>query len=339
MKNIDWANLPFSYIKTDCNIRCLFSGGKWGQVEVHTSDRLDISIAASSLHYGQECFEGLKAYRGRDTRIRLFRWEENWERLQKSASYILMPDIPKELFRDMLHKAVKLNDSFVPPYGTGATLYIRPFVIGMGQQVGLNPATEYLFTIFVSPVGPYFKGGFSGVDLLIDRSYDRAAPRGTGNIKVGGNYAASLKATKGAKDKGYSAVLYLDPKEKQYIDECGPANFFGIKGNAYITPDSASILPSITNKSLQELAASIGMDVEKRTVHISELDNFDEVGACGTAAVLSPVARIDDPEMDKSYIYSHDRTPGPICTKLYQTLTGIQCGDIPDTFGWVSFVD
>lgn len=339
MKDIDWENLPFSYIKTNCNIRCEYKNGEWGDITVHTDDRIDMHMAATCLHYGQECFEGLKAYRGKDNKIRVFRWQENAKRMQRSAEYILMPEIPEDIFQKALFEAVERNAEFVPPFETGATLYIRPFLIGTGAQVGLNPAQEYLFIIFVTPVGPYFKGGFSSVDLVIDRAFDRAAPRGTGNVKVGGNYAASLKATKIAKEKGYNAVLYLDPKEKQYIDECGPANFFAIKDNSYITPQSSSILPSITNMSLQELAASMGYTVEKRQVHIDELAGFDEVGACGTAAVVSPIAKIDDPEMGKSYTYGTDGQAGPICTKLYKTLTGIQYGEIEDTFGWVTEFD
>jgi len=339
MKNIDWGNLPFSYIKTNCNIRCEYKNGEWGEITVHTDDKIDMHMAATCLHYGQECFEGLKAYRGRDNKVRIFRWQENAKRMQRSAEYILMPEIPEETFRDALFKAVELNEEYVPPFETGATLYIRPLLIGTGAQVGLNPAKEYLFIVFATPVGPYFKGGFSCVDFVIDRTFDRAAPKGTGNVKVGGNYAASLKATKLAKAKGYNAVLYLDPKEKQYIDECGPANFFAIKGNSYITPQSASILPSITNMSLQELAADFGYTVEKRQIHIDELNEFEEVGACGTAAVVSPVGRIDDPEMGKTYTYGAGTEPGPVSTKLYKTLIGIQYGEIEDKFGWVTVFD
>lgn len=338
-KDIDWGNLPFSYIKTNGSIRCSYKDGVWGSIETSSEETINLHMAATCLHYGQECFEGMKAYRGKDGKVRIFRWEENAKRMQRSAEYILMPEIPEQLFHDMLIKAVTLNEEFVPPFGTGATLYIRPLLIGTSAQVGLNTATEYLFIIFVTPVGPYFKGGFSPVDLLIDRRYDRAAPLGTGTIKIGGNYAASLKATKGAKEKGYSAILYLDPKEKQYIDECGPANFFAIRGNKYITPESSSILPSITNMSLQQLAAHLGYEVEKRPVHISELSTFDEVGACGTAAVVSPVGRIDDPENNVSYNFAPDGKPGKISTQLYNLLTGIQFGEVADPFGWVTIVE
>lgn len=339
MKDIDWGNLPFSYIKTNCNIRCYYKDGKWGKIEVSTDDHINMHMAATCLHYGQECFEGLKAYRGKDDKVRIFRWQENAKRMQRSAEHILMPEIPEELFGEALFKAVELNKDFVPPFETGATLYIRPLLIGTGAQVGLNPAQEYLFIIFVTPVGPYFKGGFSAVDLLIDREYDRAAPQGTGSVKVGGNYAASLKAAKAAKEKGYNAVLYLDPKEKKYIDECGPANFFAIKENTYVTPQSTSILPSITNLSLQELAADMGYTVEKRPVHIDELKDFDEIGACGTAAVVSPVGKIDDLEEGKTYTYCKDGEAGPVCTKLYKTLTGIQYGELEDKFDWVKIFD
>lgn len=336
MKNIDWGNLPFAYMQTNCNVRCYYKDGKWGEVSISEDDHINMHMAATCLHYGQECFEGLKAYRGRDGKVRIFRWDENVKRMKRSAEHILMPEVPVEIFKEALFTLVEKNSEFVPPFETGATLYIRPLLIGTGAQVGLNPAQEYLFIIFATPVGPYFKGGFSGVDLLIDRKHDRAAPHGTGSIKVGGNYAASLKISKAAKDIGYNAVLYLDPKEKEYIDECGPANFFAIKGKRYITPKSESILPSITNMSLQVLAEDMGYTVEKRPVHIGELSEFDEVGACGTAAVVSPVAKIDDPEKDTVYTYCEGRKPGPVCTELYKRLTGIQHGEIEDKFGWVT---
>lgn len=338
-KDLDWGHLPFSYIKTNGSIRCSYKSGVWGDIQTSAEETINLHMAATCLHYGQECFEGMKAYRGKDGKVRIFRWEENARRIQRSAAHILMPEIPEQLFHDMLIQAVKLNEEFVPPFGTGATLYIRPLLIGTSAQVGLNSATEYLFIIFVTPVGPYFKGGFSPVDLLIDRRYDRAAPLGTGKIKIGGNYAASLKAAQGAKAQGYSAVLYLDPKEKQYIDECGPANFFAIKGNKYITPESSSVLPSITNMSLQDLAKHLGFEVEKRPIHISELSTFDEVGACGTAAVVSPVGNIDDPELNMKYCFAPDGKPGKVSTQLYNLLTGIQFGEEEDIFGWVTIVE
>ncbi len=251
----------------------------------------------------------------------------------------MMEELPVELFEKMVLMAIKKNERFVPPYESGASLYIRPLMIGTSAQVGVSPATEYTFLIFVTPVGPYFKEGFKPTPMVILRDYDRAAPQGTGTFKVGGNYAASLTAGAKAKEKGYSTVVYLDAKEKKYIDECGPANFFGIKGNTYVTPKSDSILPSITNKSLIQLAEDIGLKVERRPVPVEELAEFDEAGACGTAAVISPIARIDDVDVDKSYVFSKDGEPGPISLKLYNKLRAIQYGDEPDVHGWVTIVE
>ena len=238
----------------------------------------------------------------------------------------------------MVEKVVRLNERFIPPYESGATLYIRPLLIGTSAQVGVHPANEYLFLIFVTPVGPYFKGGFATNPYVIIREYDRSAPLGTGIYKVGGNYAASLKANKMAHDLGYSCEFYLDAKEKKYIDECGAANFFGIKDNTYVTPKSTSILPSITNKSLMQLAMDMGLKVERRQIPEEELSTFEEAGACGTAAVISPIERIDDLENKKSYIISKDGQPGPISTKLYNKLRNIQYGIEPDEHGWTRVV-
>ncbi len=339
MKEIDWSNLSFGYMKTDYNVRCCYRDGKWGEIEVSSSETINLHMAATSLHYGQEAFEGLKAYRCKDGKIRIFRVEANAERLQSTCRGILMPELPTELFCEMVKKVVKLNERFIPPYESGASLYIRPLLIGTSAQVGVHPATEYLFLIFVTPVGPYFKGGFATNPYVIIREFDRSAPLGTGVYKVGGNYAASLRANKMAHDLGYSCEFYLDAKEKKYIDECGAANFFGIKDNTYITPKSTSILPSITNKSLMQLAEDMGMKVERRPVPEEELSTFEEAGACGTAAVISPIQRIDDLENKKSYVISKDGRPGPISTKLYNKLRGIQYGDEPDAHGWVTVLD
>ena len=339
MKEIDWSNLSFGYMKTDYNVRCCYRDGKWGEIEVSSSETINLHMAATSLHYGQEAFEGLKAYRCKDGKIRIFRVEANAERLQSTCRGILMPELPTELFCEMVKKVVKLNERFIPPYESGASLYIRPLLIGTSAQVGVHPATEYLFLIFVTPVGPYFKGGFATNPYVIIREFDRSAPLGTGVYKVGGNYAASLRANKMAHDLGYSCEFYLDAKEKKYIAECGAANFFGIKDNTYITPKSTSILPSITNKSLMQLAEDMGMKVERRPVPEEELSTFEEAGACGTAAVISPIQRIDDLENKKSYVISKDGRPGPISTKLYNKLRGIQYGDEPDAHGWVTVLD
>jgi len=339
MEKPDWKNLPFSYIKTDYNVRCFFKEGKWGELEISSSEYIDIHIASTGLHYGQEAFEGLKAYMGKDGKIRLFRWEENAKRMIYSAAGIKMAPITVDKFKEALFKVIQLNRKYIPPYGSGATLYIRPLLYGSGAEVGVNPSSEYTFIMFVTPVGPYFKGGIKPANMLICRDVDRAAPKGTGNLKVGGNYAASLRAIIAARESGYSTSIFLDAKEKKYIDECGPANFFGIKSNTYITPKSTSILNSITNMSLIEIAKSIGMKTERRSVPVEELSSFAETGACGTAAVISPIGKIFDPELNIVYEYCKDGKPGPVSMKLYNKLIAIQNGDEPDPFGWVTVVD
>ena len=337
--NIDWANLSFGYMPTDYNVRCCYKNGEWGEIEISSSELIPMHMAATCLHYGQEAFEGLKAFRGKDGKVRVFRMEENAKRIQRSAEGIMMPALPVEKFEEMVRKVVTLNERFIPPYGSGASLYIRPLQIGMSAQVGVKPAKEYLFVIFVTPVGPYFKGGFATTPYVITRKYDRAAPLGTGTYKVGGNYAASLKASHEAHAAGYSAEFYLDAKEKKYMDECGAANFFGIKDNTYVTPKSTSILPSITNRSLQQLAEDLGMKVECRQIPEEELETFEEAGACGTAAVISPIGAIDDLENKRSYVISKDGKPGPKSTALYNKLRNIQYGIEPDVHGWVTVLE
>lgn len=339
MEKLDWKNLHFGYQKTDYNIRCYFRNGKWGELEISSSEYVNIHISATGLHYGQEAFEGIKAFKGKDGKIRLFRWEENAERMKSSADGILMAEVPKEIFKEAIIKAVKLNKRFIPPYGSEASLYIRPLLIGTGAEIGIKAADEYLFLVFVTPVGHYFKKGFQPVDMIISRSCDRAAPLGTGHIKIGGNYAASLPSLKKANDMGFSSVLYLDAKEKKYIDECGPANFFGIKDNTYITPKSPSILPSIINMSLIDLANDLGMKTERRKVEVEELATFEEVGACGTATIITPIKKIVDKDKGKVYEFSKDSKPGPVSTKLYHLLQAIQYGDEPDKFGWIEFIE
>ncbi len=339
MENLEWKNLPFGYIKTDFNIRCFYKDGKWGDLIISESEYIDIHIAATGLHYGQEAFEGLKAYMGKDGRIRLFRWEENAKRMLSSAEGIKMATFPVEKFKEAVFRVVQMNRRFIPPYGSGATLYIRPLLYGSGAEVGVKPSAEYVFIVFVTPVGPYFKGGIKPVDMLICRDYDRAAPKGTGIFKVGGNYAASLRAGIAAKEKGYASTIFLDAREKKYIDECGPANFFGIKNNTYITPKSESILNSITNMSLLELAQTLGIKTERRQVPVEELAEFTEAGACGTAAVISPIRKVFDPDKNLIYEYCRDGNPGPLTMKLYNKLTAIQFGDAEDEFGWISIVE
>ncbi|MDR2056977.1 MAG: branched-chain amino acid aminotransferase [Dysgonamonadaceae bacterium] len=339
MKNINWSDLTFGYVKTDFNVRIYYKKGKWSDLEISDSDQITMHMASTCLHYGQEAFEGLKAFKGKDGKIRIFRMRENALRLQDSCRGIVMAELPVEIFEAAVVEVVKRNLSFVPPYESGASLYIRPLLIGTSPQVGVKAGDEYLFIVFVSPVGPYFKAGFKPTPYAILRGYDRAAPLGTGTIKVGGNYAASLISGEIAHTKGYSAVLYLDAKEKKYIDECGPANFFGIKNNTYITPQSSSILPSITNKSLMILAEELGMKVERRPVPVEELATFEEAGACGTAAVISPISRVDDLDENKSYVFSKEGEPGPNSLRLYNKLRAIQYGDEEDKYAWVTVLD
>lgn len=339
MEQINWSDLTFGYMPTDYNVRCVCKNGVWGELEVSSSEYINIHMAATCLHYGQEAFEGMKAFKGKDGKIRVFRMRDNAERLQSSCEGIMMAKFPIEKYEEAVLKVIKLNERFIPPYESGASLYIRPVLFGTSAQVGVKPARDYMFVVFVTPVGPYFKAGFKPTPYAIMRQYDRVAPLGTGTYKVGGNYAASLTAGEKAHAMGYSAVLYLDSKEKKYLDECGPANFFGIRGNSYITPKSDSILPSITNKSLMTLAEDMGMTVERRHIEVEELATFDEAGACGTAAVISPVSRIDDIDNNKSYVLSKNGEAGPVCLKLYNRLRAIQYGDEADKFGWVTIVE
>ncbi len=333
--DIDWAHIPFGYIKTDYNVRCAYTNGEWGEIAVSDSETVDLHIAATSLHYGQEIFEGQKAFRGVDGKIRIFRPEENAKRIIESAKGLNMVPLPAERFVEMMEMVVRLNERFVPPYESGSSFYLRPLEIGTTARVGVRAADDYLFILFGTPVGPYFPDGFKPTKVVIYREYDRAAPCGTGRWKVGGNYAGGLVATMRAKREGYSAVLFLDPKEKKYIDECGAANFFAIKGNKYITPKSNCILPSITNMSMQQIARDMGLEVECRPIPPKELREVDEAAECGTAAVASPISEVYDSDNDVHYVIAKDGKPGPVTTAIYEKLRAIQYGREPDVYGWM----
>ncbi len=335
--NIDWGNLPFGYVKTDFNIRYYYKNGKWSEGEITSDENILMHMAAPCLHYGQEAFEGLKAFETVDGRIVVFRPDENARRLQRSCDRIFIPQISVEMFVDAVKRVVAANAKFVPPYGTGASLYIRPLVIGMGARVGLGPADEYLFIMFATPVGPYYKGGFKPVRALVVEEFDRAAPLGVGDCKVGGNYAAGLRGSEFGHEKNYPIVLYLDPKEKRYIDEFSTSNFIGIKGNSYISPNSTSILPSITNKSLGVIAEDFGIQVERRQVDIAEVESFEEVGAVGTAAVITPVCAIT--YRNKEFTFGSPDNAGPVITRLYERLTKIQAGEFEDRHRWLVEVE
>ncbi len=335
--NLDWAHLDFGYHPTDFNVRHVWRDGQWDAGEVVADENISMHMAATCLHYGQEAFEGLKAYETKQGNVVLFRIDENARRLAHSCEKIHMAPVPEELFIQAVHRAINANRKYVPPHGTGASLYIRPLVIGTGPQVGVKPATEYVFVVFVTPVGPYFKTGFKPVNLIVEDVADRAAPHGVGDVKVGGNYAAGLRASIAARAKGFTEVLYLDAKEKHYIDESGPANFFGVtQDGQYVTPDSPSILPSITNKSLVQLAEDMGMRPQRRPVDVEEIFGFQEAGCCGTAAVITPVGSITF--HDRKVTYGDGTTPGKYCTELYNKLTSIQVGDAPDPYNWVTRV-
>ncbi|HNX24092.1 MAG TPA: branched-chain amino acid aminotransferase [Spirochaetota bacterium] len=331
--DLNWSDLPFGYVKTDFNIRYYYKDGKWSDGELVSDENITMSMAAPCLHYGQEAFEGMKAFETKDGRIVVFRPEANWKRLQKTSEKIFLPPMTEKMFTDAVTKVIAANKKFVPPYGTGASLYLRPLVIGTGAKVGLGAASEYVFLIFVTPVGPYYKGGLTPIKALVVPDFDRAAPNGVGDCKVGGNYAAGLSASEYGHKKGFPVVLHLDPKEKKYIDEFTTSNFLAIKGNTYITPKSTSILASVTNDSLIKIAESLGMKVERRPVEISELPEFDEIGSCGTAAVVTPVTLVE--YNGKDYKFKNGETAGPVITKLYQNLTGIQYGEIEDKFNWL----
>ena len=344
MANIDWSKLTFSYTKTNTILTTTFKDGAWTPVESHTDDYNKVSTFCGAFHYAIECFEGLKAFRGKDGRIRLFRPEENAKRLQRSAKFLGIEAPSVEMFVEMCKRAVMENIDFLPPYEeSGASMYLRPTLIGTNPQLGVQSSKESTFMILCSPVGAYVGGALDAVDVVIARNYDRAAPNGSGSFKVGGNYACSLYSLNVAHEQGYKAVLYLDPATKTYIDEFNSSNFFAIKGNTYITPKSDSILPSITNMTLEVVAAHLGMEVERRPVLVEELSTFEEVGECGTAVVITPVHKlVDKPflESTEETVYTYgDGQCGPKSLKLYNYIKGLQRGEIEDVFGWNVFVD
>ncbi|HNU79132.1 MAG TPA: branched-chain amino acid aminotransferase [Bacillota bacterium] len=332
--NIEWNKLGFSYIKTDYRYVSYWKEGAWDNGKLTSDNSITISEGSPCLHYGQQCFEGLKAYTTKEGKIQLFRPDQNAKRMIKSCKRLFMPEVPEEKFIDTCIQVVKANEAWVPPYGTGATLYIRPLVIGVGDNIGVRPATEYLFTVFCMPVGPYFKGGLTPLNFSVS-DYDRAAPQGTGAAKVGGNYAASLLPHEQAREEGYADCIYLDPATHTKIEEVGAANFFGItKDNRFVTPISDSILPSITKYSLLHVAKEyLELKTEERDIYIDKLDELAEAGACGTAAVISPIGSIT--YKGKKHVFHSLTEVGPVTKKLYDTLVGIQFGDVKAPEGWI----
>ncbi|GAB1433369.1 branched-chain amino acid aminotransferase [Spirochaetota bacterium] len=332
--NIDWAKLGFSYIKTDKRYISYWKDGKWDDGALTEDNMIHLNEGSTALHYGQQCFEGLKAYSTKKGTIQLFRPDQNAARMQNSCKRIVMPEFPTERFIDACKQVVKANIDWVPPYGSGATLYLRPFIIGVGENIGVKPAPEYIFSVFCIPVGPYFKGGMKPVNFMVS-DYDRAAPQGTGAAKVGGNYAGSIMPHELAVKKGYADCIYLDPLTHTKIEEVGAANFFGItRDDTFVTPVSPSILPSITKYSLLNVAKEyLGLKVAERDVFIDRLDEYKEAGACGTAAVITPIGGIE--YKGKLHVFHSETEVGPVTKKLYDTLYGIQMGDIEAPKGWI----
>ena len=334
-KNIDWGNLGFGYIQTDYRYVSNFKDGAWDNGELITDANVVISECAGVLQYAQTIFEGLKAYTTEDGRIVTFRPDLNAERLEASAKRLEMPVFPKERFIDAVVETVKANAAYVPPFGSGATLYLRPYMFGSNPVIGVKPATEYQFRIFCTPVGPYFKGGVKPLTLRVC-DFDRAAPNGTGHIKAGLNYAMSLHAIVDAHNQGYDENMYLDAQTRTKVEETGGANFlFVTKDGKVVTPKSDSILPSITRRSLLYVAKEyLGLEAEEREIYVDELSDFAEAGLCGTAAVISPVGKIVD-HGKEICLPSGMTEMGPVTKKLYETLTGIQMGRIEAPEGWI----
>jgi branched-chain amino acid aminotransferase len=335
-KNIDWSKLGFEYTKTDYRFSAIWQNGEWSPGELVTSEFIQLHEGSPALHYAQQCFEGLKAQTAPDGRILLFRPELNCERMQNTADRLSMPRVPPELFLHGVHEAVRANAAWVPPHGSGASLYIRPLLIGVGANMGLRPAKQYEFRVMVCPVGPYYKsGGLSAISLAVS-DFDRAAPAGLGDVKAGANYPGGLYATRKAQEQGAYEALYLDAAEHRYIEEAGSANIIiATKDGKLITPASRAILPSITRRSIMDIAKhELGMPTEARPIDLrAEVDTFSEVAACGTAAVLSPVGRIWFDGQWHSF-YGNGEQVGPVMQKLYDTLCSIQRGEYPDRFGW-----
>jgi len=332
-KELDWKNLSFAYIPIDFRFVSVTENGKWGKGKLIKDADIKISESAGIFQYAQQCFEGLKAFTAKDGSIVVFRPDLNAERLQQSCRQLMIPEVPVQMFLDAVDKVVAANATWIPPYGTGAALYVRPFVMGISPVLGVAPAAEYMFRVYASPVGPYYKGGFTAVRLMVS-NFDRAAPKGTGHVKAGLNYAMSMYAGDIAKKQGFDDCLFLDPAQRKYIEETKGANIIFVASNKIVTPKSDSILQSITRRSLLEIAKSLGLECEERRISIDEIGNFSECGLCGTAAVISPV---------KSITYNGEVTEftgmGPTLKKLYDTLIDIQTKAKEAPKGWVHTIE
>ena len=346
MREIEWSKLGFHYTEPDYIVRAACHDGVWEEPYATEDKYLHLHVSATCLQYGQEAFEGLKAFRGVDGKIRLFRWRDNARRMARSAEGLYMTPVPEELFGKAIRLALEKNIDLVPPYETRATLYFRPLLIGTTPRLGVGPGHDFEFIVIPSPIGPYYPGKFHCTTFIVNRHVDRAAPFGTGQFKVGGNYASSFRATEPAHAQGMDC-LFLDAKYHKYIDECSAANFIGIKkvtgyglqvtGYEYLTPRSAAILPSITNDSLMTLAKEKGMKVTRRHIRLEELSEMSEAAACGTACVISPMDKVIDPEKGNTYVFGNE--PGPVLTELYHALRDIQFGRAEDRYGWCEIID
>ena len=337
-KNIDWSNIGFGYMPTDYRYVSMYQNGSWDEGVLTSDPNITLKECACVLQYAQTCFEGLKAYTTEDGHIVTFRPDLNGERMENSAKGLEMPPFPKERFVDAITKVVEANAAFVPPYGSGATLYIRPYMFGYDSIIGVKPANIYQFRVFCTPVGPYFKGGAKPITIRVS-DFDRAAPHGTGHIKAGLNYAMSLHAIVDAHKNGFDENIYLDPQTRTKIEETGGANvIFITKDGKLVTPKSNSILPSITRRSILQVARDyLGMETEEREVYLDEVKDFAECGLCGTAAVISPVGKIVDHGKEICFPAGMEKM-GPVTQKLYETLTGIQMGHIKAPEGWIHVI-
>ena len=337
-KNIDWSNIGFGYMPTDYRYVSMYQNGSWDEGVLTSDPNITLNECACVLQYAQTCFEGLKAYTTEDGHIVTFRPDLNGERMENSAKGLEMPPFPKERFVDAITKVVEANAAFVPPYGSGATLYIRPYMFGYDSIIGVKPANIYQFRVFCTPVGPYFKGGAKPITIRVS-DFDRAAPHGTGHIKAGLNYAMSLHAIVDAHKNGFDENIYLDPQTRTKIEESGGANvIFITKDDKLVTPKSNSILPSITRRSILQVARDyLGMETEEREVYLDEVKDFAECGLCGTAAVISPVGKIVDHGKEICFPAGMEKM-GPVTQKLYETLTGIQMGHIKAPEGWIHVI-
>lgn len=337
-KNIDWSNIGFGYMPTDYRYVSMYQNGSWDEGVLTSDPNITLNECACVLQYAQTCFEGLKAYTTEDGHIVTFRPDLNGERMENSAKDLEMPPFPKERFVDAITKVVEANAAFVPPYGSGATLYIRPYMFGYDSIIGVKPANIYQFRVFCTPVGPYFKGGAKPITIRVS-DFDRAAPHGTGHIKAGLNYAMSLHAIVDAHKNGFDENIYLDPQTRTKIEETGGANvIFITKDGKLVTPKSNSILPSITRRSILQVARDyLGMETEEREIYLDEVKDFAECGLCGTAAVISPVGKIVDHGKEICFPAGMEKM-GPVTQKLYETLTGIQMGHIKAPEGWIHVI-